>query len=181
VIFLQNGTLILQHNILHLNVDKKNAFIKAIGDNQGLIYKIASIYTNSIDDRNDLVQEIGYQLWKSFDSFDQQSSLSTWMYRVALNTAIYQLKISKKKIATVPIEEQLLNLQEANSSTEEKWQLLKQHINQLNLLDKGIVVLYLENKSHEEIAAIVGISVSNVGTKLSRIKEKLKQQILKQP
>jgi len=160
-------------------VDKKDAFIQAINDNQGLIYKIASLYTNSVDDRNDLVQEIGYQLWKSFDSFNQQSSISTWMYRVALNTAIYQLKIAKKKVPTVPIEEQLLQLHDVNSSTEEKWQLLKQQIDQLNLLDKAIVVLYLDNKSHEEIAAIVGISISNVGTKLQRIKEKLKQQILK--
>ena len=162
-------------------MDKKDAFITAIKENQSLIYKIASIYTKSIEDRNDLAQEISYQLWKSFDTFNQKSSLKTWMYRVAMNVAIHHLKIAKRKILTVPMDEQFLYFHEVdNSEIEEKWEIFKQHIDNLNLLDKGIVILYLENKSHEEIAQIIGISTSNVGTKLSRIKEKLKQQILKQ-
>jgi RNA polymerase sigma-70 factor, ECF subfamily len=162
-------------------VDRKDDFITAITANQGLIFKIASIYTTSNEDRNDLTQEIIYQLWKSFDSFNQRSSLSTWMYRVAMNVAIYHLKIARRKIQTVPLDEQVLDFHEFdNNEMEEKWQLFKRHIDSLNLLDKGIVILYLENKSHEEIAQITGISVSNVGTKLSRIKEKIKQQILKQ-
>ena len=79
------------------------------------------------------------------------------------------------------MDDQLLNMHEVDSGEEEaRWKLLKQSIDKLNLLDKGIVILYLEGKSYEEMAAIVGISVSNVGTKLSRIKEKLKQQIVKQ-
>ena len=161
-------------------MDKKDAFVTAIRENQSLIYKIASIYTKTIEDRNDLAQEITYQLWKSFDSFKQKSSISTCMYRVAMNVAIYHLKIAKRKVLTVSLDERLLDFHEGdNSEMEEKWQLFKQHIDKLNLLDKGIVLLYLENKSHEEIAQIIGISVSNVGTKLSRIKEKLKQQILK--
>lgn len=162
-------------------MDKKEQFIAAIKNNEGIIYKIAAVYTNTMQDRDDLVQEIIYQLWKSFDSFNQQSSLGTWMYRVAMNVAIYHLKTTKRKITTVPLDEQLLNLHDSdNSETEEKWQTFKQHIDKLNLLDKGIVILYLENKSYEEIGQIIGISTSNVGTKLMRIKEKLKQQILKQ-
>ena len=162
-------------------MDKKEIFITSIKNNEGLIYKIASVYTNNIDDRNDLVQEIIYQLWKSFDSFNQKAGLSTWMYRVAMNVAIYHLKVSKRKVVTVPMDGQALNFNEAdNSGNEEKWQVLRQHLNKLNLLDKGIVMLYLENKSYEEIAQIIGISISNVGTKLSRIKEKLKEQISKQ-
>jgi RNA polymerase sigma-70 factor (ECF subfamily) len=161
-------------------VDKKEIFITAIKSNEGMIYKIASIYTNSIEDRYDLIQEIIYQLWKSFDSFNQKSSLSTWMYSVAMNVSIYHLKSGKRKILTVPLEEQLLDFHEAdNTGLEEKLQVLRQHLNNLNLLDKGIVMLYLENKSYEEIAQIIGISVSNVGTKISRIKEKLKKQITK--
>lgn len=145
-----------------------------------MIIKIASIYTNSIEDRNDLSQEIIYQLWKSFDSFGQRSSLTTWMYRVAMNTAIYHLKLGKRKIKAIPMDDQVTNIHETDTiESEEKWQLLKQHIDNLNLLDKGIVILYLENKSYEEIAQIIGITASNVGTKLSRIKEKLRQQILK--
>ena len=161
-------------------MDKKEIFITAIKNNEGLIYKVASIYTNSADDRNDLVQEIIYQLWKSFDSFKQTASVSTWMYRIAMNVAIYHLKKAKRKISTVEIDIQSLDLQETdNKEFEEKLQLLRYHLNKLGLLDKGIVMLYLENKSYEEIAQIIGISQSNVGTKISRIKEKLRMQINK--
>ncbi len=162
-------------------MDKKDAFIAAINENQGLIFKIASIYANNTEDRNDLAQEIIYQLWKSFDSFNQRSALSTWMYQVAMNVAIYHLKIAKRKVTTVPLDEQFLNFREMdNNETEERWQTFKKHMETLNLLDKGIVILYLDSKSHEEIAEITGISVSNVGTRLSRIKERIRQQILKQ-
>ncbi len=162
-------------------MNKKEAFTTAIKDNEGSIYKIASVYTNNVEDRADLVQEIIYQLWKSFDTFNQRSSLSTWMYRVAMNVAIYHLKSAKRRVQTVSIDDQLLNFREVgNGDEEERWKLLKQSVDRLNLLDKGIVILYLEGKSYEEIAEVVGISVTNVGTKLSRIKEKLKQQISKQ-
>lgn len=162
-------------------MDKKQEFTTAVKNNEGLIYKIAAVYTNDREDRNDLVQEIIYQLWKSFDSFNREAALSTWMYRIAMNTAIYYLKAAKKKVATVPIDSILADFQEPlNNDLEEKWQTLRLHLNKLNLLDKGIVMLYLDNKSYEEIAAITGISATNVGTKLSRIKEKLRQQITKQ-
>ncbi len=152
----------------------------AIKDNEGLLFKIASVYTNNVDDKNDLVQEIIYQIWKSFDSFNQKSRLSTWMYRVALNVAIYQFKISKRRVMTVPVEEQILNCQaEENSIVENKWILVRQQIEHLNPLDKAIIMLHLDNKSYDEISEIIGISSSNVGTKLSRIKEKLKLQINK--
>jgi RNA polymerase sigma-70 factor (ECF subfamily) len=127
------------------------------------------------------VQEIIYQLWKSFDTFNQKSGLNTWTYRVALNVAIYHLKEVNRRVPTVPIDEQLLHFKEPGKSDDEaRWKLLKQHIDGLNLLEKGIVILYLEEKSYEEIAETIGISASNVGTKLSRIKEKLRQQINKQ-
>jgi len=162
-------------------VNSKETFIAAIKENEGIIFKIASVYTNSVEDKNDLVQEVIYQLWKSYPSFNHKSGLSTWMYRVALNVAIYQLKTSKRRISTVAIEDEVLDYEETNdAAAEEKWKIFRQQIEQLNLLDKGIVTLYLDNKSYEEIAEIVGISPSNVGTRLSRIKEKLKTQISKQ-
>ena len=162
-------------------MDKKEKFIAAIKENEGFIYKLASAYTNNTDDKHDLVQEIIYQLWKSFQTFSEQSKLSTWIYRVALNVAIYQLKKSRKIISTVPIDKQALNYHEhAGDEMEEKWKIFRQQIENLNLLDKGIVLLYLDDKSYDEIAEITGISLSNVGTKLSRIKEKLRKQILKQ-
>jgi RNA polymerase sigma-70 factor (ECF subfamily) len=98
-----------------------------------------------------------------------------------MNVAIYQLKVSKKRVLTVPIEEHAFNYHDAESrDQEEQWQLFRKQVDGLNLLDKGIVMLYLENKTYEEIADIIGLSASNVGTKLSRIKEKLRKQILKQ-
>ena len=78
-------------------MDKKEIFTTAIKENESFIYKIASVYTNNSDDKNDLVQEIIYQLWKSFDTFKQKSSLSTWVYRVALNVALYQINFQKKE------------------------------------------------------------------------------------
>ena len=161
-------------------MEKNEIFTVAIKTNENFIYKIASVYTNNIEDRNDLVQEIIYQLWKSFDTFEQKSSLSTWIYRVALNVALYQLKQSKKRVSTIPINEQVLNNHESdNTENEEKWKIFKLQIDNLNLLDKAIVMLYLDNKSYDEIAEIIGISKTNVGTKLLRIKEKLKSQINK--
>ncbi len=162
-------------------MDKKETFLEALRSNEGSLYKIATVYTNGVEERNDLVQEIIYQLWKSFDAFSQKATLGTWMYRVAMNVAIYHLKSAKRRLPTEPIEEQHLDVNVSdNSQEEEKWKLLKQSIDGLNLLEKGIVMLYLEEKSYEEIAEITGLSVSNVGTKLSRIKEKLRKQISKQ-
>jgi len=161
-------------------MEKEELFIASIKDNEGFIFKIASAYTNNSEDKNDLIQEITYQLWKSFDTFNQHSKLSTWIYRVALNVAIHQLKKTKKRVLMVPIDKNMLNYQEEeNSKDEENWKIFRQSIDNLNLLDKGIVLLYLDNKSYDEIAEVIGISASNVGTKLSRIKEKLRTQILK--
>lgn len=161
-------------------MDKKEIFITAVKENEGFIYKIASVYTNSIEDRNDLVQEIIYQLWKSFDTFKQKSGVGTWIYRVALNVSLYHLKQSKKRVSTVPIDGHLLSRYGFDESgDEERWSLFKQQIDNLNELDKGIVMLYLDGKSYDEIAEIIGISKSNAGTKLSRIKEKLKSQVTK--
>jgi len=161
-------------------MDKKEAFVIAIKENQNLIIKIASVYTKNTEDRKDLAQEIIYQLWKSFETFNHKSSLSTWIYRVSMNVAIYHLKIAKKRILTVPLDDQFISFHETDDrELEQKWRIFKAQIDNLNLLDRGILILYLENKSYEEISQIIGISTSNVGTKLSRIREKLKQQISK--
>lgn len=161
-------------------MDKQNQFISAIRDNESFIHKIATVYTNNADDKKDLVQEILFQLWKSFDSFQGTSSVGTWIYRVALNVALYQMKLSKKRFTTIEIEDNLLSIQDLeNEETEVRWKIFKQEIDGLNILDKAIVMLYLEEKTHNEIADIIGISKTNVGTKLQRIKEKLKSNIKK--
>lgn len=161
-------------------MDIENKFNKIIKENEGLIFKVTTLYTNNFQDRKDLYQEIIYQLWKSFGSFNERSKLSTWMYRVALNTAIYYLKQTKRRVDTIPIDLEIhWFADERDKTEEEKVKLLYAHIQMLNLLERGIILLYLEGKSHEEIACIVGITTSNVGTKIMRIKEKLKFQIIK--
>jgi RNA polymerase sigma factor (sigma-70 family) len=161
-------------------MDRKKDFINIIKTNEGLIFKVAGLYTNSDEDRDDLVQEIVYQLWKSFDTFNEQSKLSTWMYRVALNTAIFQLNKTKQTISTIPIDKWDFTLaDDLEKVEEERIKQLYEQIHRLNLLEKGIVLLYLEGKSHEEIATITGLSLSNVGTRLSRIREKMKTEINK--
>lgn len=161
-------------------MEKKDTFIKAVKEHEKLIFRIASFYTDCKDDRDDLVQEIIYNLWKSFETFKQRSSLTTWIYRVAMNVSIVHLKQKKKRGVSVAIDPQVLNFSESSyDDYEEKLQVLQNLIKDLNLYDKGILMLYLESKSHTEIADIIGISKSNVGTKLSRIKEKLRQQIVK--
>lgn len=162
-------------------MDKKDRFIKVIKDNEGLIFKVASLYTNSLQDKEDLHQEIVFQLWKSFDSFNEQAKISTWMYRVAMNTAIYNLKSVKRQIDTISIDTEIERFADVvDKSEEERLKLLYGAIKMLNLLERGIILLYLEGKNHQEIAEIIGITTSNVGTKISRIKEKLKSQINKQ-
>ncbi|MCH7400079.1 sigma-70 family RNA polymerase sigma factor [Belliella sp. DSM 107340] len=161
-------------------MDKKSRFIQVIKQNEGLIFKVAMLYTNSLHDREDLYQEIVFQLWKSFDSFGEKSKLSTWMYRVAMNTAIYNLKSSKRQVNTIPIDMETERFAEAVDKSEEaRIKQLYDNIQTLSLLERGIILLYLEGKSHQEIAEIIGITSSNVGTKILRIKEKLKSRIIK--
>ncbi|HMQ08925.1 MAG TPA: RNA polymerase sigma factor [Saprospiraceae bacterium] len=161
-------------------MDKRNRFIKLIQQNEGLIFKVATLYTKSLQDKEDLYQEIVFQLWKALDTFNEESKLSTWMYRVAMNTAIYNLKSAKKQINAISIENYTECIdEESNVEEEESLMILYQSIQTLSLLEKGIILLYLEGKSHQEIAEIIGISLSNVGTKIARIKEKLRNKIKK--
>lgn len=162
-------------------MDKKSRFVNVIKKYEALIFKVATLYCDGFQDREDLYQEIVYQLWKSFDSFNEQAKMSTWIYRIALNTAIYNLKSSKRQVNTIPIELESERIADEFDKTEvDKVKMLYESIQSLNLLERGVILLYLEDKSHQEIASIVGISTSNVGTKISRIKEKLKSQITKQ-
>ncbi len=166
--------------MLGLPVDIKQEFISLIRKNEGIIFKITLLYSDSTQSREDLHQEIIYQLWKSYGSFRKDSKFSTWMYRVALNTAIYHLKQKKRTVTTIPLE--VINQkfpEEIDKVEEERIKMLYESIQLLNLLEKGIILLYLEGKSHIEISSIIGISTSNVGTKISRIKEKLKAQVNK--
>src|ERR1700761_8426052 len=118
----------------------KEDFIGIIKENEGLIYKVARVYTNSKEDEQDLYQEIVYQLWKCFGSFRNESKISTWMYRIALNTAIAYLNKEKKKGNQVPIDEGLLNKPDTpDTLMEERSEALFAHIKQLSEIEKGII------------------------------------------
>ncbi len=161
-------------------MSKEKEFTHIIKDNEGVIFKITTIYTNNQEDQKDLYQEIVYQLWKSYDNFKGNSKISTWMYRVALNTAITRLKKEKRKGNQIGIDRIIMKQTEQyDTEFEERLKVLYAHINGLNELEKGLMLLLLEGKKYEEISIITGLSPSNVGTKISRIKQKLKTQIVK--
>ncbi|MEL6719487.1 MAG: sigma-70 family RNA polymerase sigma factor [Bacteroidota bacterium] len=162
-------------------MSKEEAFVQLIQKNEGIIFKITTIYAKDQFDQKDLYQEIVYQLWKSFDTYREKAKWTTWMYRVAMNTAITRKKKSRKSLEMLPIDQVILNKIEIKDQIlEERIQLLYAHIQQLNPLEKGLVFLFLEGKKHEEIAQVTGLSKTNVGTKLGRIKQKLKERITKQ-
>ncbi|WP_109437446.1 MULTISPECIES: RNA polymerase sigma factor [Aquimarina] len=159
---------------------KEYEFTQIIKDHEGVIFKITTIYTNNHEDQKDLYQEIVYQLWKSFDNFRGDSKISTWMYRVGLNTAITRLKKEKRKGNQIGIDQVIMKqTDQYDTEFEERLKILYAHIHGLNELEKGLMLLLLEGKKYEEIASITGLSPSNVGTKISRIKQRLKTQIVK--
>ena len=159
-------------------MDKESEFVRIIKQNEGVIFKITTFYTDNKVDQQDLYQDIVYQLWKSFDSFRGESKISTWMYRIALNTALTRIKKNKKAGYSVSIDQVVLEQAENyDPQFEEHLRMLYQQIGQLNILEKGIMLLLLEGKKYDEIAEITGLSASNVGTRISRIKVKLKTQL----
>ncbi|MTI21219.1 sigma-70 family RNA polymerase sigma factor [Fulvivirga sp. RKSG066] len=159
-------------------MSKTERFTELIKANEGIIFKITSVYSTTDIDQKDLYQEIVTQLWTAFDRFRNESKISTWIYRVALNTAITNIRKVKKQGFKVPIDQAVLNYAEVTDPLlEERIRMLYKNIESLDELDKGIVLLYLEKRSHDEIAQIIGLSVSNIGTRLSRIRNKLKTQM----
>ncbi len=155
----------------------ENEFIKIITENQGIIHKVCSIYCDSEEDRRDLFQEILAQLWKSYATFRNESKFSTWMYRVAINTAITSFKKIKRQPdqKSLGIESVQIVNEEYDQEVEEQFALLHQAIAQLSGIEKSIVLLFLENRDYEEIAEITGITRNYVRVKMNRIKHKLKK------
>lgn len=152
-------------------------FIDILNSHRGLIYKVCNLYCSDTDDRKDLFQEIILQLWKSWGSFRGESALSTWMYRVALNTAITHFRKDKQRGNAVSILEiDIPDIQE-HDETEERMKQLFKAIDTLDKIDKSVILLFLDEKSYEEISEITGLSKSNVGVKLNRIKAKLSTKI----
>lgn len=160
--------------------NNKEAFIQQVEDHKRIIFKICNAYCRNPSHRQDLAQEIIYQLWRSYAGFKQGYTFSTWMYRIALNTAISFYRKEKTTIPFTYPAEQLVNIKDIpdNQATEHNILLLQQFINELKDLDKALMLLYLEEKSYKEIADIIGITETNVATKIGRIKIILKQKFL---
>jgi RNA polymerase sigma factor (sigma-70 family) len=163
-----------------VNTEEAN-FMQLISQNKGILFKICRIYLEDVNDREDLLQEMILQLWRGFHSFKGDSKFSSWMYRVALNTAIAFFKKQKRR----PDSEQLpLNFDPADepgnsSEKEEQLALFYKAVQQLNKVEKALIFLYMENQPHDEIAANLGITTINVRVRLNRIKNRLKD-IIKQ-
>lgn len=152
-------------------------FLEIIQKNQGIIHKVCNMYCDSREDRSDLFQEIVAQLWKSYPSFRQESKVTTWMYRVALNTAITSFKKSKRRPDQNGLTYENFQLadEEYDTETEDNIKLLHTAVSQLTGVEKSIILLFLENKKYEEIAEITGITQNYVRVKMNRIKKKLKK------
>jgi len=151
--------------------------IERITENQGAIHKVCNVYANSRQDREDLRQEIILQLWKSYPAFQGKSKFSTWMYRIAFNTAITNIRKSKKHPiieALSGTEQSIPARQDVDYMNDDTNRLFKA-IAKLKDVEKAIVTLYLQEKSYKEIGEIVGISEKNVSVKLVRLKDKLKK------
>lgn len=154
-------------------------FSKLIEENRLIIYKICNSYCKNRHDRDDLAQEITYQLWKSFSQFNGSVKFSTWMYRVALNVAITFYRKTKRETEITELSEREAELADKNEDKidlEQNIDKLQQFISELKELDKALMILYLEEKNYGEIAEILGITETNVATRISRAKDKLKQK-----
>jgi RNA polymerase sigma factor (sigma-70 family) len=157
----------------------KAAFLELIQSNRGILYKISVSYCRNASDREDLIQEMVYQLWKSADRFDANYKFSTWMYRIALNVAISFYRKAYTGGVRVSLE---AGFEVAESGSDgplnERIEVLQRFIASLGELDKALIILYLEERPYKEIAEILGLTETNVATKLSRIKGRLKQEFL---
>ena len=150
-----------------------SSFIQHINQNLGIAHKVCRIYFQDIDEREDVLQEMMYQLWRSYPRFDGRSKFSTWMYSVCLNTALtYRRRNKKDKTESLSLMHQQI-AEQPSGNEEEAIPLLFDAITTLSPVNKAVVLLYLENMSYEEIAAITGLTKSNVSVKLVRIKKEL--------
>lgn len=151
-------------------------FLDKIEKHKGIIFKISKMYMSEKDDRDDLFQEITYQIWKAYQSFRGQSEFSTWLYRIALNTAIIFLKSEKKRsfISNEDFSVSKVIQDECDDEKEEKLTKMYKAIRQLNPIDKAFIFYYLEDFSGKEIAEQMGISEGNARVRMNRAKNKLK-------
>ena len=152
----------------------KDRFLEDIFQHQALIHKVCSMYRDTKEDREDLFQEITYQLWKSYPKFQAKSKISSWIYKISLNTAIATFRKPKIRISGKGDNLENMKIADVASEDDRKERLLAA-IKKLDDVERALVVLYLEEMSYKKIADIIGISENYVGVRLNRIKEKIKK------
>lgn len=154
-------------------------FVLLINQHQGIIHKVCGMYCHDRDEKKDLFQEVVLQLWKSFGSFRGESKVTTWIYRVALNTAISAFRKETKKPDHTDIENMKIQVPEDTDFQEknEQFQMLYQAIRQLSEIERALVMLYLDDHPYEEIAEMMGITANNARVRMNRIREKLRDLI----
>jgi RNA polymerase sigma-70 factor (ECF subfamily) len=154
---------------------KEQEFSRMVREHKSTIYTVCYMFSNDEDEVSDLFQETLINLWKGYESFRHESKLSTWIYRVAMNTCISADRKKRKQGTKVPLS---MNIDLYNDEDHETKQVRQLHerIQRLDLIDRALVMMWLEGMNYDEIADVIGISVKNVGVKLVRIKEKLKQK-----
>lgn len=159
-----------------MTVEEK--FLEELNANLGIIHRICRVYATDRDEREDLFQEIVFQLWKSFPGFEGNSKFSTWMYRIGLNTAVGGLRKQYKTIKKEPLTESTLtSFVEERDHVTEQLELLYEAISELSPVEKAITMLHLDGNDYEQIASIVGITANNVSVRLVRIRKKLEIQL----
>jgi RNA polymerase sigma-70 factor (ECF subfamily) len=160
---------------------RQDRFLGLLDENRKILFKVAGSYARGAEDRQDLVQEMVVQLWRSFDRYDPALRFSTWMYRIALNVAISFLRSESRRARTfVAGEDEILALAAAPAGTEDiegGLRAMWQAIDGLDALDRALLILYLDGQSHETIAEVLGLSPTNVGTKIGRIKTRLRRDM----
>ena len=159
-----------------MNKELEHKFVTELQNNQNIVHKVCTLYTNDRDSHNDLFQEITIQLWKAYPKFRGDAKFSTWMYRVALNTAITLYRKHKRRIDTADYESIIFKIKadEYDETEEIQLKLMYKAVKQLGDIDKALVFLYLEDKNYTEISDTLGISEVNARVKMNRIKTKLR-------
>ena len=161
-------------------ISSKQEFESLLQRHRKIVYKVVNTYCWQADDRADLAQEIAIQLWRSFHTYDNERSFSTWMYRIALNVAISNVRHQDKLSQfSVPLAESHLEIgnDDQTGKADERINLLQTFIGQLDSLNRALMLLYLEEHSYREISDILGISETNVATKINRLKQRIRDDI----
>ena len=159
---------------------RRQQFETLLQSHQAIVFKVANTYCWHADDRADLVQEIAAQLWRTWPRYDPSRTFTTWMYRIALNVAIsYVRKAVRERAISVPLDETMHDTAAAagTGAIEDRLQRLQAFIERQAPLDRALLLLYLEDKSQREIAEILGITPTNVSTKINRLKQKIRTEI----